>query len=190
MLKIFDESQAGQLCIGIPKGDLRHWANGAGLPQNISVCTVEANETGDLVVGDVVRGDTGDRLIFFCLAYADQSGRAAMVSLVEAPELRQYFHNTEVIEIEPAGPDRLARLLRALANHLAPLACHAADQALALAYVRRDYERVHQRFSTLESFIQRSASHATRERMLISPDRRSDGEFVTIEVGTAPLRQL
>jgi hypothetical protein len=56
--------------------------------------------------------------------------------------------------------------------------------------VRRDYERVHQRFSTLESFIQRSASHATRERMLISPDRRSDGEFVTIEVGTAPLRQL
>ncbi len=184
------ESTCGQLTIGVPVSEKDFWLSGINLPATISVCTVEINEIGDLVVTELLNANNNSNLIFFCLAYINPRNCQLLENIAHAPELRRYFSNTAIIQLQDSVSALLPALLESLSDFLTPLVRHSADQALALSSVRREYERVHLRFSALESYVQRSVAQMARERLFVSADRHRDGDFVFIDAAARRLKQL
>ncbi len=166
------------------------WMKHKDLLKHIRVCAVELNETGDLVVTELSQDEHEANPTFFSLACFNPRNRAFLENLATAPEYRQYFANASVHQVPEAPLELAAGLFAAASSYIAPLVRFSSEQALALSALRREYERVHLRFSALESHMQSLGTGSVRERLFIPPDRTRIGEAALADVSGGRFRQV
>jgi len=185
------QSRAGrQLAIAVPPAEHAYWTSIASHLDGFAVFAAETQASGDLVLTDCGRDDETREPTFFALACVDPANARHLQTLKGEAALAAFWKGTDIVSIDSRKLETVQqRLLQALCAYMGPLCRLASEQALALSATRRDYERLHDRFSTLESYIQRAGVGLMRERAFIEPDMSFTGETVFVE-GAGRLRQL
>jgi hypothetical protein len=182
---------SGQLSVAVPPEETDFWSSLKGFPEDVAIYAVDLNESNDLRIVDCGNGDHRRDPIFFALSCVDPSNAPALDALKNNPDLRNYFGNSIVSPIRGREPRAvLAGVLKCLSDYVAPLTHFASEQVLALSTTRQEYERLHLRFSALESYIQRAGISLVRERCFVEADLAAGGKLITAEGSETPYRQI
>lgn len=180
------------LSIAVPKPELDIWAEIANQIPSIGVFSFEVDRGGELILKECVENSDEYTPFFFGIACAMDRNVALANALKSDKRFFSIFSNASVFDL--AGSDSRSdlafKIIGAMSRFFGPAARYGAEQALAMSSLRQEYERLHLRFSELESYVQQAGIGLVRQKLCIEPVVAADAEGLYSDISCGHFTQL
>lgn len=176
------------LSIAIPVSEEQEWAHIDF--ESIAIHSVSVNSDGDIILTPLTKIAEVGMPLFVGVFYRNDENYNVANSILQLQSGPINFRLAELVKIDSLDPHQLlSQVNTQLVRFTLVLTAFNRDLMLSQNTLRLEYEKIHRRFSALDSFIQSADVKLIRERISLLPEQEQNDDFPRLDLGRSVISQ-